>query len=308
MDALRRILVASDLTPRGHEAVARAVLLAQAHGAELTALHVVEQVLSRDGRLNWLTALSTPPGRPERQVLEEGESLLRDEIASLKGTSPLRFAVLAKLGDASVEIIRSARDDEADMVVIGARGRHPIRDFFLGTTAARIVREGDRPVLVVKRAAAKAYQRVVVAVDFSDHARHALLLAARLAPQAQIIAVHAFEIAFEARLLGGGGLSEMDILNVHREYREAADKEMGALLAQTELEGRQIRSMVVEGYAGEVVPKAASRQRADLLAVGTRGAGGSRFVRLGGVAERVLHDARMDVLAVHAGPTSRDSP
>ncbi|HXV50076.1 MAG TPA: universal stress protein, partial [Candidatus Binatia bacterium] len=60
-----------------------------------------------------------------------------------------------------------------------------MKDLLLGTTAERVVRKGDRPVLVVKRAADAPYRRVVVGVDFSEDSRYALELALRLAPQAE---------------------------------------------------------------------------------------------------------------------------
>ena len=54
-----------------------------------------------------------------------------------------------------------------DLVVLGFRGRHCFRDVFLGTTAERVVRKGDRSVLVVRNRPEEAYRRVLVAVDFS---------------------------------------------------------------------------------------------------------------------------------------------
>jgi hypothetical protein len=63
------------------------------------------------------------------------------------------------------------------------------------------VRKGDRSVLVVKQAAPRPYRRVLVAVDFSDHSRHALELALRLAQQAEFHALHVYA-GFEGMLRG----------------------------------------------------------------------------------------------------------
>jgi nucleotide-binding universal stress UspA family protein len=57
----------------------------------------------------------------------------------------------------------------------GAHGEHFFKDLLLGTTAEKVVCKGDRPVLVVKRAAHGPYRRVLVPVDFSESDNAALI-------------------------------------------------------------------------------------------------------------------------------------
>src|SRR4030066_2328266 len=81
-----------------------------------------------------------------------------------------------------------------------SHGRGELKDWLLGTTAERVVRKGDRPVLVVKRPPEGPYRHVLVAVDFSDTSHRALALAAHLAPGAHLTLLHAYEFWYEARL------------------------------------------------------------------------------------------------------------
>ena len=50
---------------------------------------------------------------------------------------------------------------------LGARGASFMRHLMLGSTAERLVRRSDRPLLVVKQPPHERYRRRLVAVDFS---------------------------------------------------------------------------------------------------------------------------------------------
>lgn len=63
---------------------------------------------------------------------------------------------LARHGNAAEEILRVAREHEADLIVVGAR-HHPLLEFTtFGATTERVMRHADRPVLVLPESEAKA--------------------------------------------------------------------------------------------------------------------------------------------------------
>jgi nucleotide-binding universal stress UspA family protein len=51
-----------------------------------------------------------------------------------------------------VEIIRTAKDKNADMIVIGTHGRTGIDHMLFGSTAEKVVRKSSCPVLTVRMA------------------------------------------------------------------------------------------------------------------------------------------------------------
>jgi nucleotide-binding universal stress UspA family protein len=51
-----------------------------------------------------------------------------------------------------VEIIRTAKDKNADMIVIGTHGRTGIDHMLFGSTAEKVVRKSHCPVLTVRMA------------------------------------------------------------------------------------------------------------------------------------------------------------
>jgi nucleotide-binding universal stress UspA family protein len=197
-----------------------------------------------------------------------------------------------------VEIIRQGREEAADLILVGAHGADFIKDLLLGTTAEKIVRKGDRSVLVVKQAAQRPYRRVLVAVDFSDNSRRALELALRLAPQAEFHALHVYA-GFEG-MLRGAGVTDAGIVRYQRQVAKEARQQMEAFLRSIDRRRKPIRREVWNGRAGREITTIARRLRADLVAVGTAGRTGIPYILLGSVAEHVMREAPCDVLAVRS--------
>lgn len=72
---------------------------------------------------------------------------LRDEYSSLQ--IPVRATVCE--GDAAEEIIRHARENEVSLIVLKSAGKRGFIRNFLGSTAMKVTRNADIPVLVLKR-------------------------------------------------------------------------------------------------------------------------------------------------------------
>jgi len=53
-------------------------------------------------------------------------------------------------GTPFVEIVKKAREDEFDLIVIGTHGRSALRHMIIGSIAERVVRKAPCPVLTVK--------------------------------------------------------------------------------------------------------------------------------------------------------------
>jgi nucleotide-binding universal stress UspA family protein len=280
---LKRVLVATDFSPRADVALRRAAQIVSEHGAALSLLHVRDA----DARGDMVS----------RQPTRNGEAL-RQKIDKLslphKATATVRIAT----GKPFVEIIRRARDEGAELVVLGAHGEHFLKDLLLGTTAEKVARKGDRPVLVVKRAAQGPYRRVLVPVDFSENSRHALELALRLAPDAQFHVLHVYQ-GFEAQLRRAG-IPTSEIVRHQRPLAKEARRDLNAFLGSIDHRGKPIRREVWNGRAHHEITTVAKRLRAELVAVGSTGRTGLPYILLGSVAEHVLREVSCDVLVARA--------
>lgn len=116
---------------------AEALEIAQAiseDGAKITALHVMEEVPA-------YVAQYLPEGQLEDNV-HELERRLQDELKDLPGVA---IAVIS--GHAGHAIVDFAKDNKVDCIVVASH-RPGLTDFFLGSTAARVVRHAPCSVHV----------------------------------------------------------------------------------------------------------------------------------------------------------------
>lgn len=280
----RRILAATDLSSRSDRALRRAAMLAQAAGTELLLLHAVDD--------------DQPRSMVEAER-REAEVLLRHQIAALP---EVRDAIaLVAEGDPFEAILDTAEARAVDLIVLGEHRRRLLRDIFTGTTLERVMRHGQRPVLMVSAPPAGPYRRVLAATDCSAHSARALRTAARLGflEDAALTVVH----AFEPPGMGAMALADMPGPAIAALAAEAAREARAALagfLAGLDLGGPP-QLLVEQGRPATVVKDAAARLRPDLLVIGTAGAGGLRRALLGSVAAEVLAGVGCDALAVPPG-------
>lgn len=144
------------------------------------------------------------------------------------------------------------------------------------------------------------YRTLLLAYDFSEHAKAALDVATDLARRlgASLHIVHVVQTpsyAYAAGTYGGADLPPpMDLLKV----REAADEALRALAEG--IEGIDaVSPHVVEGErVANAICDTAVQVGADLVVMGTHGRTGLAHVFLGSVAERTLREARCPVLTV----------
>ena len=173
---IKHILVATDLTDRSERALSQAVDLAQ--GCSITLLHVL---------------LAGLPDALRMRLQTEIESFLDESATRMRarpGSGDIRTLVLS--GDPYSTIIVEGIMRRADLLVVGEPAKLRRQELFLGTTAERVARFTDRPVLVVKHGGHGGYSRVLVAFDGSEAAVRALDAALALSPDAEFRITHAW--------------------------------------------------------------------------------------------------------------------
>jgi nucleotide-binding universal stress UspA family protein len=193
---------------------------------------------------------------------------------------------------------------EADLVVLGARGTNPVRDFVLGTTPERLLARNASPTLVVRRSAVAPYRRALAAIAEPDTAPALLAAAEAIAPAAEVHALHATDLPFEGRLrIAGVGEDEL------RGYRRrSGDRALAAI--QHAIAGlpaarsQQVLPVVATGNAIEALIEHQRASGVDLIIIGKRADGGLGDFLLGSTARHVLAGAGCDVLVI-ALPAAR---
>ncbi len=139
-------------------------------------------------------------------------------------------------------------------------------------------------------------QRILVPVDFSEHAAPVIEWATHLAQEhdAEILLLHAYHLPVEFQQLEGAYLPQDFWESVKAEAEQNLERYAGAI---REL-GIPVKVLVHEGYPATVIEDEAVEKNADLVVIGTHGLSGLKHMLLGSIAERVVQKSPCPVLTV----------
>jgi nucleotide-binding universal stress UspA family protein len=147
MIALTKILVATDFSEPSDAALAYGRELARSFGAQLTVLHVVDNIQARavggDGFVFVDPALQHEFEASARRQVER--------LVAADDREPLpSVAAIVTSNHPAVAIVDYARRSAIDLIVIGTHGRGAVAHLLLGSVAERVVRSAPCPVLTVR--------------------------------------------------------------------------------------------------------------------------------------------------------------
>lgn len=169
---VQKILVAIDYSEDSREALQWGASVAAKYGATLILVHVIPKAAEEiyPSGPEWISLFSPPsyyyagmaPGcRPHGvepiiiDLQDKAQAQLADFAqTTLKDAVPL--AVQVVVGTPTNEIVRVAREQRVDVIVMGTHGRTGIRHLLLGSVAEAVTRQAPCPVFTVQVAAKKA--------------------------------------------------------------------------------------------------------------------------------------------------------
>ena len=163
---VQTILVPIDYSEDARQALQWGASIAAKYGAKLLLLHVIPKAveeISPSGP-EWITPLSPPAyyyegmapgsrGRSTEPIIidlqEQAVAQLSDFAhASLKDPVPMHVQVV--VGRPAAEIVRVAREQRVDLIVMGTHGRTGLRHLLLGSVAEEVTRQAPCPVFTVR--------------------------------------------------------------------------------------------------------------------------------------------------------------
>jgi nucleotide-binding universal stress UspA family protein len=147
MSAYRRILVPVDGSPTATKGLREAIRLAKDGRAQLILLHVVNEFYAFANLDGFAPGVDIVPSLREggRGILAKAKSLADKE--GIQAKTLLRETLG---GPAADTIVKEARKQRADLIVLGTHGRRGLRRVVLGSDAEQVVRSAPVPVLLVR--------------------------------------------------------------------------------------------------------------------------------------------------------------
>lgn len=276
-----RLLLATDLSACCDRALARAAQLAREWRAELIALNVLDVSVSPDQILSWAA------GKGNDDALRIVRQQITRDLTGLGIQATIR---LASSGDAATTIRDVAASTNSGLVVTGVACSEYFGRCLLGSTVECLARSLPLPLLVVRNRVHGAYRRIVVATDFSDSSRHALLAAARLFPGQELVLYHA------QQSLLAGVFDDTSHAHIHH---STAQGECADFLAASELPANLAVRVVIEpGNLETTLTKYVRSHEIDLVVMGTHGRSGVTSTLLGSSAAELLDWLPCDALVV----------
>ena len=279
-----KLLCATDLLPKSEAAIARAGLLTDQLGADLTLLHVVAPTESERALEQTLQmALGHMKSRAQRPFWRA----VRKPNVAVRTGSPARL------------ILDTIAQSKVGLIVLGPHRQRPLRDALEGTIAEKVLASRRCPVLVVQREPVGRYRRVLLALDTSDASASAIRAAESLVltPEAEARVVHAHEPPYEG-MLHYAGIGADSIAGYAAGWSREAATAVRDLLKYESADFARYDIRVEQSPPASAILRAVDLHQADLLVMGTRGGGRLHRALLGSVANRVLHNASCDVLIV----------
>jgi nucleotide-binding universal stress UspA family protein len=282
---MTRIVVGIDGSDAGAAALRWAGNLSASSGARLSAVHAFA-----------VPYAEVPPGEQQRLVAERREIVAREWLRPVEELGVTVDGETTE-GDPRWVLPEAAESAGADLLVIGRSGRGGGPGFLhLGSVVEYLAHHTRVPLAVIPPFVHGPIRRIVVGVDGSEASRAAVDWCARYAPSlgATVLATAVREPIFE-------WTPSWDPNN----WRRATERHI-----QDWVEPLTDAGVAVEAIADENLNPAdgllgvASARSADLLVLGTRGAGGFLDLRFGGVAMKVLHRASLPLVLVPPTVTS----
>jgi nucleotide-binding universal stress UspA family protein len=145
MIALKTVLVATDFSETSDVALRYGKALAQAFGASLHVVHVVQEPFAQPWAVE---AYGFSLATLQEEWVREAKVRMEQTLTPDERTS-FRAELVTLLGHPVVEILKYANERNMDLVVIGTHGRGPLGHMVMGSVAERVVRKATCPVLTV---------------------------------------------------------------------------------------------------------------------------------------------------------------
>ena len=198
-------------------------------------------------------------------------------------------------GGPAVEILRFARRENFDAVVLGASHSSWMGTVLLGSVSMHVLHQSPRPVIVTHRAPTGS-GRVLLAVDGSDTAREAATFAGRALDPARCGLEVAMVVTepWTSVAVYPPGMPFGEHADYEKAVRRMADDAWDVVertARDLKRAGFAVETAVLHGSPGSHLLKEADNLSADLVVVGSRGHGPIKRAVLGSVSDQIARHA-----------------
>jgi len=145
MEMINKILVPIDFSDYSKKALQYTVRFAKHFNSEISLLYVIEPIIyPADLSMGQMVIPNSDVDYGEKAE-EELKVLAKSEIGEL-----LNYKILVKTGKPFMEIIDTAKEIDADLIIISTHGHTGVEHLLFGSTSEKVVRKAPCPVLTMR--------------------------------------------------------------------------------------------------------------------------------------------------------------
>lgn len=281
---VQHILAAADESEAGRQAVRSAIDLARRADARVTVVRAVP-VMAMAVAAATTGGYDFAGAEIESPAIEDLRQWIGSDLRVQCEPPPVELAIVS--GIPGMEIRRLAEQREADLVVLGRKRRTQLARLIFGDTAGLVARHSRIPCLLVP-ADSGPLQRMLVAVDGSDHG---MLVLAKAASFAQAVGI------------------TLRVLTVEPSPADQPPAGKSARIGSLDRQAREILNHPgmetavpsVEVRRGAIIPQilaAVTASGSDLLAIGYHRGGLPGVIEAGSIGRHLAHTAPCAVLTI----------
>jgi len=187
-----RVLFATDFSPYA-EKIGKCGILCTPGVREVVLLHVVDKRKLMYG------------GESGVSAVKRAELLLQEEKERLKEAGKFEeVKAIVKVGMPSREIIATASEEEASLVVMGSRGRGLVEDLLLGSVSSDVLRYGRSDLLIIRHRILgergeveclheRIFSKILVPTDFSAYSASVVSAVRQMEGVEKVVLLHVVE-------------------------------------------------------------------------------------------------------------------
>jgi nucleotide-binding universal stress UspA family protein len=277
----------------------------------------------RDSSISVMTVASDIPMLPEeldaldeaqRQQLDQANRTLLADAEELVQQSSARLQANGWSGEALVrngntvdEILKTAEETDADLIVLGSHGTGLARRFLLGSVADRVLESAKCSVMIVRQPPADANAapvepgsnaplKIMLAYDRSDVSREVIDLCAALPlePDSEIDVVNVMPLVTAYRQDIRQHINE-----IWQRKRQVMQRELEKSVAAKQWATPNVKTHLREADSvGDEILDAAEQAASDLIMFGCKDRGAIKNLLLGSISRRIARYANSTVWAV----------
>lgn len=281
MKLLENILLATDLSTSSENIVKNAIVLAKTFQSKITLVHVLPSDIKNEKTQLFLTEAA-------KNMLKVIKERIGNEGIEIEEP-------IMEFGSPYDKIVKTAVAVKANIILVGSGEKAKTVPFKLGTTAKRIIQKSDKPVWVVKNDHPIKVKKILCPVDFSQTSKRALQNAITMARRfkAALTILTVYESQSSSFL---PFKDELVMEKIRVEYTE----NLSNFLKAFNLTDLDCTQEIHEGDPAKEILLEISKNKPDLLVMGTTGKSGLSKIIIGSVTEKVIREVPCSFMTLKA--------